>query len=199
MFSKILYKLKNIKKMSTEEEKERIIKRARKYYATAEKYGDFITPELKEFLGEDFITAPASTLYGSINYSHAGGLIEYILNITKQMVSINTSLAENIRYDNEVLFKVALLHQIGKAKMFVYDDRNNKYGFNSALPIMSVGERSVYYALSNGVKLTEEVISAIISFDKTDEQSKSFNSEIGDILKAAILLSRVEDKLNIKK
>ena len=60
---------------------------------------------------------------------------------------------------------------------------------------MSVGERSVYYAVSSGVKLTDDEYIAIINHDKSDNlQSEWHNSIVGDILKCAIRLAIIEEK-----
>ena len=58
------------------------------------------------------------------------------------------------------------------------------YEFKENLVSMRVSERSVYYALSHGVKLTQEEFSAIIMFDKVDDKMAEFhNSILGELLK----------------
>ena len=49
---------------------------------------------------------------------------------------------------------------------------------------MRVSERSLYYALSHGIKFTEEEFSAIIFFDKNDDKMAEYhNSMLGELLK----------------
>ena len=88
------------------------------------------TKELLEFLGDDFIRAPASTMK-SLHNAFPGGLIDHIILTTKYGVDINLSLPENIRVDNSSLIKVCFLHQIGKTfecfkkvKFIVYAEDN---------------------------------------------------------------------------
>jgi hypothetical protein len=58
------------------------------------------------------------------------------------------------------------------------------YSFNEDLTSMRVGERSVFYTLSHGIKLTEDEYIAILNFDKIDDKMSDFhNSMIGDLLK----------------
>jgi hypothetical protein len=69
------------------------------------------------------------------------------------------------------------------------------YKFNEDLISMRVGERSGYYALSNGVELTEEEYASIINFDKSgDTQSEWYNTTAGDVLKMAVKLAIMEEK-----
>jgi hypothetical protein len=54
--------------------------------------------------------------------------------------------------------------------------------------------------LSHGVKLTDEEISAIVNFDKTDDdlQAKYHNSLLGDVIKMANTLAIKESQLEQK-
>ena len=178
--------------------KEKVLKNTEKYFTTGEKYG-FINDELMEVLGQDFIKAPAST---STEYHNAfeGGLIAHLLLVTKYAVSLNGVLPTQIPMDS--LIKVCLLSQIGKAKLYVekkskwHNDRGIMYEYDNELTSMSVGERSVFYALNNGVTLNEDEYQAIMNHDKddTDKQAKWFSSTLGIILKQAIELAIMEEK-----
>jgi hypothetical protein len=69
------------------------------------------------------------------------------------------------------------------------------YEFNDEISSMRVGERSIYYAMSHGVTLTEEEYSAILNFDKTDDKMAEYhNSTIGDLLKTAALFAVKHEK-----
>jgi hypothetical protein len=182
-------------------EKDKIIKNTKKYFQTADSVG-FMTEELTQFLGQDFIEAPAST-NKDLNTAFEGGLIDHLLRTTKFGVSINETLPENLKLKKEDVIKVCLLYQIGKAHAFTPClsewHRNNQgkmYEFNSNILSMRIGERSAYYALSNGVKLTELEYQAIVNHDKddTDKQSKYHTSVLGMLLKQANEWAITEEK-----
>lgn len=182
--------------------KEKIAKNTKRYYATLEKYG-FFNDDLVELLGEDFIKAPASTREDYHN-SFEGGLIEHLLRVAKYAININEVLPENLRVDATSLLKVALLHQIGKAKLYIpkNSDWHNKngifYDFNSDLISMKIGERSIYYITKCNLKLTELEYQAIISYDKdeNDKQAKYHTDMLGVILRQANELAIIEEKNN---
>lgn len=181
---------------------EKVLKLTKKYFDTAEKYG-FMNDSLMEFLGQDFIKAPASTAT-NLHNAYEGGLIEHLLLVTKYGVNINSMLPETLKVDNASLIKVCLLHQIGKARLYKpldskwHNDRGMMYEFNEDLVSMRVGERSAHYAVSNGISLTEEEYQAIINHDKddTDKQAKWHSNILGVILRQANELAIIEEKAN---
>jgi|TARA_R110000803_G_scaffold76649_3_gene141353 hypothetical protein len=181
--------------------KEKIEKNKKKLYSTNDKYKIF-TKELLEFLGDDFIRAPASTMK-SLHNAFPGGLIDHIILTTKYGVDINLSLPENIRVDNSSLIKVCFLHQIGKTFLYKLCEsewhRNNQgkmYEFKDDIVSMRVGERSAYYSLKYGVQLSEEEYQSIINYDKPDDdkQSKWYSTTLATILKQANELAIIEEK-----
>lgn len=179
---------------------EQIVKNTKKYFQTTQDLG-IMNDEFMNFLGEDFIKAPASTSK-NLHNAFEGGLIDHLLNVTKYAVNFNNALPEEEKVDQVSLIKVCLLHQIGKANLYVpctsewhRTNQGKMYEFNNDLVSMRVGERSVYYALSHGIKLTEEEYSAIIMFDKTDDKMAEYhNTTIGDILKMASLFAIKNEK-----
>ncbi len=181
--------------------KERIEKNKKKLYSTNEKYNIF-TKELLKFLGDNFITAPASTML-SLHNAFPGGLIDHIILTTKYAVDINLSLPENIRVSNESLIKVCFLHQIGKSFMYKLCEsewhRKNQgkmYEFKDDMVSMRVGERSAYYALTYGVTLSEEEFQSMVNYDKPDDdkQSRWHSSTLAIILRQANDLAIIEEK-----
>jgi hypothetical protein len=170
-------------------EQSKIIANTKKYFDTANKHG-FMTDDLMKFLGEDLIKAPATNLT-SLYGAYEGGLIEHMLRVAKYAVAVNNSLSEDERVDMSSLLKVCLLHQIGKTKLYIpctsdwhIKNQGKMYDYNNDLTSMRVGERSVYYAQTNGVKLTEEEYYAIISYDKTEDKMADYhNSLLGELLK----------------
>lgn len=184
-------------------EKDKIVANTKKYFDTATKLG-FMNDNLMNFLGESFITAPATTMADYHN-AFEGGLIDHLLNVTKYAVLINKSLPADEQVDQNSLVKVCLLHQIGKSNLYKVctsdwhrKNQGKMYEFNEDLTSMRVGERSVYYAISHGISFTEEEYVAILNFDKNDDKMSDFhNSMIGDLLKMGSLLAvKSEQKLN---
>jgi len=170
-------------------EQEKIVANTKKYFETATKLG-FMNDELMSFLGEEFIKAPASTME-SLHNAFNGGLIDHLLRVAQYAVKFNNALPEDEKVDQTSLLKVCFLHQIGKANLYKECDsewhRKNQgkmYEFKENLVSMRVSERSVYYALSHGVKLTQEEFSAIIMHDKLDDKMAEYhNSILGELLK----------------
>lgn len=180
-------------------DQEKIIKNAKKYFSTGEQYG-FMNESLTEFLGQEFIQAPATNGTGGYN-AFEGGLIDIILKITRYAVSLSEILPEKLRPSKESIIKVCCLHQIGKAKLFIANtdkwkiDKGYIYDFNKDLIAMSIGERSVYYALSHGIVLSETEIQAMYNYSKEDcdKQAKWFSTPLSNILKQANDLAIMEE------
>jgi hypothetical protein len=164
-------------------------------------YG-ILNNELLTFLGEDLMTAPASTMK-SLHNAFPGGLIDHILKTTKYAIGINNFLPKHMNVDTHSIVKVCFLHQIGKTFLYKWCEsewhRNNQgkmYEFNEDMTSMKIGERSVYYAMKNGVSLTEEEYQAIVNYDKSDDdkQAKWYGSTLSTILKQANELAIIEEK-----
>jgi hypothetical protein len=158
-----------------------------------------MTPELEELLGEEFIKAPASTMI-KLHNAFEGGLIDHIIRVMGYAYTINNGMPENLKIPMKSLIKVVYLHAIGKAHLYeriTYKSNIGKvYDFKEDITSMSVGERSVYYAVTSGVALTDDEYVAIINHDKSDNlQSEWHNSVVGDILKCAIRLAIIEEKV----
>ncbi len=181
-------------------EQEKIVANTKKYFDTATKLG-FMNEELMKFLGESFIKAPASTM-ADLHNAFEGGLIDHLLRVGSYAVKFNNALPEEERVDQNSLLKVCLLHQIGKANLYKpcesewhRKNQGKMYEFNNDLVSMRVSERSLYYAMNNGVKFTEEEYSAIIMFDKTDDQMAQYhNSTLGELLKMSNVFAVKHDK-----
>ena len=183
-------------------EKEKIVANTKKYFDTATKLG-FMNDEFMAFLGENFIKAPASTLE-SLHNSFEGGLVDHLLRTASYAVKFNNALPDEEKVDQSSLLKVCLLHQIGKANLYTpctsewhRKNQGKMYEFNEDLTSMRVSDRSVYYALSHGVKFTEEEFQSIIMFDRSEDKMGEYhNSTLGDILKMANLFAIKHEKEN---
>jgi hypothetical protein len=120
-----------------------------------------------------------------------------LLKVASYAVKINNTLPEDEKVDQTSLIKVCLLHGIGKAKLYKpctsewhRKNQGKMYEFNEDLVSMRIGERSVYYILSYGIKITEEEFSAILFFDKVDDKMSDYhNSMLGDLLKMGNILA----------
>lgn len=174
---------------------EKIVSNTKKYFETATKLG-FMNEELMQFLGEAIIKAPASEL---LDYHNAfeGGLIDHLLRVTTYAVKINETLPDSLKVDKNSLVKACFLHQIGKTNLYTpctsewhRKNQGKMYEFNEDLKAMRVGERSIYYATSHGVKFTEDEYVAILNFDKKDDKmAEHHNSMIGELLKMGSIIA----------
>jgi hypothetical protein len=172
-----------------------------KMKSTTEKYGIF-TDELSQFLGEEFYSSPASVsldMYGC----YPGGLVDHILKICKYAILVNEKLPEFMKSKDEQILKICILSQIGKT--YLYKPNNNEwqrkvgkmYEYNNKENIaLRCGERSVFYCLSNGVKLTEEEYQIILDIDKeqSDKLLKYSTNPLYHILKIGFDLAVLEEK-----
>jgi hypothetical protein len=170
-------------------EQTKILENTKKYFETATNLG-FMNDELMKFLGQEFISAPASS---TLDYHGAfeGGLIDHLLKVAKNAVNVNKTLPVNKQVDQNSLIKVCFLHQIGKTNLYKpcmsewhRKNQGKMYEFNNNLVSMRVSERSLYYAMSHGIKFTEEEFSAIMFYDKVDDKMSEYhNSMLGELLK----------------
>lgn len=118
----------------------------------------------------DFFTAPASTRYHG---SHAGGLVEHSLNVyhclKDYLARERAKDVYHMKYSEETIAIVALLHDICKINCYKVGIRNKKidgqwqqvevYEFQDDLPY-GHGEKSVYI-ITGFMRLTREEAFAI--------------------------------------
>lgn len=183
--------------------KEKIVKNKEKFDKTNESY-NILTKELLDYLGEDLYSSPASNMESMYN-AFPGGLVDYILKVTKYGINLNSILPDNQKVDKSSIIKVCFLHQLGKVRLYKFCEsewhRKNQgkmYEFNEDLVSMRVSERSAYYTMKFGVDLTEEEYQSIVNYDKTDDdkQSKWYGSTLSTILRMANELAIIECKNN---
>lgn len=181
--------------------KEKVLKNAKKFNDTGIKY-EVVNDKLMEMLGDGFITAPCTTSTNLYN-AYEGGLIEHIINVTKHALNVNESLPDGKKVSKGSLIRVCLIHQIGKAKMYIEQTskwhRENKgemYTWNDDLLSMSVAERSVYYTLKSGINLTEDEVYAIYNYNSEFAQKPltSEGDKLAAILRVANMIATIEEK-----
>lgn len=187
-------------------DKKEINKNKKIFEKTNEMYNVF-TPKLVEFLGENLFNSPASPLLSQHN-ACTGGLMDHMIKIAKYAAMFNEILPENLRSTKESVLKVSFLCEIGKVFLFTpceskwhRDNQGKMYDYVENLVAMKVGERSIFYALSNGIFLTEEECQAILSIDKDDDDKmiKWHSSPLAKILKTAIEFAIMEEKNDINE
>jgi hypothetical protein len=170
----------------------------KKFKETNQKYNIF-TKELEEFLGDAIYTSPASSSLNMIG-CYPGGLLHHIIKACKYSVKLNEILPDNLKQPVESIVKVVFICQIGKVFMFHMKNETNQsnmmYNFNDDIIRLKVGERSVYYALTHGVKLTEEEYQAILNIDKEndDKMARYFSTPLTQIIKNGFELAIMEEK-----
>ena len=180
--------------------KEKIIANAKKYFDSLTNLG-FDTEQLTQFLGVSFIEAPLNPI-GDMPNAFAGGLIDFLLKTTRNLIKLNDLVPEAKRINKDSLIKVGLLHQIGKAKLFIpctsewhKTHQNKLYDYDETLVSMRIGNRSCFYAMSNGINLTEEEFSAILSYGIEDDKMVQYhNTTLGRLLKVAVEMTIIEVK-----
>jgi len=186
--------------------KEEVSANAERYFKAGEKF-DFMSEELIAFLGAEFVAAPASTML-ELHNAYEGGLIEHILLVSEYAMKVNATLPADIQAEKASLIKVCMLHQIGKAKAYKVCESDwhrtklgKMYEFKDDTTSMRIGERSVFYALSHGVTLSEDEAQAILNHDKddTDKQAKWYSTIISEVLKQANMLAILEEKTRYKQ
>ena len=170
----------------------------KKFLETNEKYNIF-TKELLDFLGEEIFISPASSSLNMIG-CYPGGLLYHIIKGCKYSLKLNEILPDDLKQPVESIVKVAFLCQIGKVYMFEIamgpSNVGKMYNFNDNLVRLHVGERSAYYALKYGVKMTDEVYQSIVNIDKEndDKMAKYFSSMLSQIIKMGFELATIEEK-----
>ena len=180
--------------------KEKIQKNAEKFFKTGQDY-NFINDKLIDLIGKSIIGAPASSSK-NLHNAFEGGLIDHIFKVTKHAVSVNELLPAEKQIEKASLVKVCFLHQIGKSELYIENTeewklkRGNFYDFNEELVSMRPSERSIYYATSCGVELSETEFQAIINYDKddSDKAAKWHTETLGELLKIGNILAMIEEK-----
>ena len=90
---------------NTIELKNKVLKNKETFLEKNTLYG-VLNKELLEFLGEDLMTAPASTMK-SLHNAFPGGLVDHILKTTKYAIGINKLLpkpSELLKHAIEILY-----------------------------------------------------------------------------------------------
>jgi len=180
---------------------ERIEKNKIKFKEINEAY-DIFTPELEEFLGEDFFLAPASASL-DMYYCYPGGLVDFLMSVCKYAVNVNETLPESIKVDKKSLVRTIFLSQIGKTFLFKLNEnewmvknKGKMYEYrDDDVVIMSIGERSAYYAINYGVELSDIEYQSILNSDK--EQTERFmrgSRPLYYVMKMGLEIALMEEK-----
>ena len=130
---------------------------------------------------------------------YPGGLLHYLIKACKFAIKVNETLPDSLKQSPDTIVRIIFLSQIGKVFMFKLKDGiggNRPYEFDDDIVRMHVGERSVYYALTHGVELSETEYQAILNIDKDgdDKQAKYFSEPLTQIIKHGFDLAVMELK-----
>lgn len=164
------------------------------------------TPELLEFLGEEFFVCPASTstdMYGA----YPGGLIHHLFRMCKYSIELNELLPEQMMVEKSKIIKTVILSQIGKVNLFKPNESEwhrinlgKLYEYNDDIISLSIGQRSIYYATQYGVKLEDEVFQAIIGVDSGESRKNKWSTEpLSHIIKLGFEMALLVEKHGKKK
>jgi hypothetical protein len=148
--------------------------------------------------------SPASTML-NLHNAFPGGLVDHLLRVAKYAINMNDMLPNTLQQKKESLIRVSLLHSIGKVGLYTpcksewhIKNQGKMYEFNEKLTSMTVGERSIFYLISNGFgnEINDLEYQAILNHDKpqSDKMSEWHTSVLGELLKMAIKLSIIEEK-----
>jgi hypothetical protein len=138
-----------------------------------------------------------------MNNAFPGGLLDHSIKVAKYAVYLNKVIPKEMQMDVSSVLKVSFLSEIGKSFLFKpcksewhVNNLGKYYEYNEDIISLKVGERSLLYALQNGVKLTEEESQAILNHDKPDDdkQNRWYTNKLGQILKQATDLAILEEK-----
>jgi hypothetical protein len=108
-----------------------------------------------------------------------------------------------MRVQTSSILKCIFLSQIGKTFMFKPNPsewhRKNLgklYEFTEQEVSMKAGERAVYYATTNGVKLSEDEFQSIMNSDKEsdDKMAKYRSGTLSNVIRVGFELSILEEK-----
>lgn len=181
---------------------ERIEKNKEIYLSKFKQYEiDDGSNRLLSYLGDDLFTAPA-THRDDLYNAFPGGLIDHTLRLTSYAMKINKILPSKLFINEKSLIKVCFLSHIGRTFLYQFNDSDwhvkngMPYKYITNITALHTGERSVFYAVSNGIELSSEEYQAIINFDKAPDDSMAlFHTEtIGDVLKMGNTLAITEEK-----
>jgi len=170
----------------------------KKFLESNEKY-KIMTQELLDFLGDDLFTAPASSSLTMVG-CYPGGLLNHTIKACKYAIKYNEILPEKLKQPIESIVKVVFLCQIGKVFMFKLNEKkfekDRMYDFNDDIIRLRIGERSAYYALKYGVKLTEKEYQGILGISREDDDKmfKYFSEILTQIVKIGFDTASIEEK-----
>ena len=143
----------------------------------------------------DFYYAPLMPMKSGVNV-FSGGLVEYIIKVSRYILKINKTLPEQFRVNEESLIKVAIVHNLGRINLFIPNKNNwsvinqgRVYEYNNTLTAFTIPERSLYY-IQGFIKLSDAELQAIFNYEKeNDKQAEYYSNIITDILKSTIKLT----------
>lgn len=171
-----------------------------KYKSTYVKY-NVGNDKLLEILGDNLAKSPASQSE-NMHFSYEGGLVDYLLQVAANLIKLNTIRKDEFKYPIETLMKVGLLSEIGRVGMYkpttwTTNKIGRNYDFTDDRTSLRVGQKTIYYIQKAGMILTEDEYSSLINLDSlvSDSMVNYHNSDLGDMLKMATMLTVMNQRL----
>lgn len=171
------------------------------FHKTNLKYKIFNT-ELEEFLGEVFYYAPATSsidMYGA----YPGGLLHHLIRSCTYSIKVNELLPDSVKQDPSEIVRAVFLSQIGKVFMFELNTNEweiknlgRMYTFKDDEFKLKTGEKTLYYIMTYGVKISQNEYHAIVSLDKMEDDkiNKMTPTSLSQIIKIGFNLAIMEEK-----
>ena len=181
---------------------EKQIDKNKEYFLKINKEYEIFTDELLEFLGEDFFIQTFSA-FDDMCSCYPGGLLDFLMRSCKYSVNVSKVLPENIRPEMKSIVRTSFLSQIGKTFLFKMNEdkwsvekRGKMYEYqDDNIVIMGVGERSAYYSLRYGVKLSSEEYQTILNLEKdSSEKFMRGSKPLYYVIKAGLEIALLEEK-----
>lgn len=164
------------------------------YVSRLNKYvGEESTKQLIDIVGGgDALKNAAFYNMANSGLAYEGSMINVVFDLIKIAMEINKLLPERKQVDIKSIVKVGLLQHISKALLFSPNDneweKNNRgiyFKYNQLKGALRTGERSIYMAVTCGVKFTEEEFEAMSTIDKRDNDdayTKYYSSTLATII-----------------
>ena len=159
------------------------------------------TDILQQLYGDKLLNATYAMQLDT-NLAYEGSLINTLLRVlTPLAININNLLSEDKKCDNNIVIKIALLHQIAKCTMFEHntnqwevDNRGMAYKYAKYDAAIKLGARSIAICSECGIKLSPIEIEAMLINDRDDDQSRYFSNVLSNVIKNANELTNLQTK-----
>lgn len=156
--------------------KEQISKSARTFVKLAMSYGA-INDDIIVKMGDKLVKSPASIKFGC----YEGGLVQFITKFTTMAIKLNEAIDDGhpAKVDKNTLAKVSLIYQISKHMMYEPEtqdwliQKGQLFKYAKSYVSMGMGSKSAKFVIDNGISLTDEEFSTLVSLDDAEKHYDS--------------------------